>query len=402
MTGLVGSLTEAWGEVRVHRARVVLSLVGVVLAVFAMTAVTAAGSIGRQVVLESAERMSGRATTVAVFAHPDGTTATTPDVATVLDDLVDRYGVEYSSTIREVWAPLPTAPGAPPLPGEHSEVTLRAVDVDYAVIHRIEPEAGRWLVPGDAERLAPAVVVNRTFVEAVGMDGVEPPFTVLLPGEPATSGTVVGVVDRNPWSAEAMLLPAAMDRLPADVVRNGSSPSLELWVPPDLVPTLRQEIPPLLAAQGLGGDVAPMSDESLAGMLTVIQWGVRVLSWFALGLGALGVLNVGVVTVRQRVREIGVRRALGASSGRVFAAVVLESVCATALAGLVGVALAVAVVVNVPLELLLGDYGISDIPPFPVSAAVEGLVTATVVGALAGLVPATMAVRAPVIDAIRY
>jgi putative ABC transport system permease protein len=136
--------------------------------------------------------------------------------------------------------------------------------------------------------------------------------------------------------------------------------------------------------------------------VTYVQWGVRGISLFALGLGALGVLNVGIVTVRQRVREIGVRRALGASSGRVFAAVMLESVCATALAGALGVAAAVAVVVNLPLELVYGELGISEVPPFPVSAAVEAFVAATAVGALVGLVPATMAVRARVIDAIRY
>ena len=70
MTGLVGSLQEAWGEVRVHRARVVLSLVGVVLAVFAMTGITAAGTIARQVLLESSERDGGRSTTLSVWASP--------------------------------------------------------------------------------------------------------------------------------------------------------------------------------------------------------------------------------------------------------------------------------------------------------------------------------------------
>ena len=53
MIGVVGAFQEAWGEVRVHRSRVVLSLVGVVLAVFAMTIITAAGTIARQVILES-------------------------------------------------------------------------------------------------------------------------------------------------------------------------------------------------------------------------------------------------------------------------------------------------------------------------------------------------------------
>lgn len=68
------------------------------------------------------------------------------------------------------------------------------------------------------------------------------------------------------------------------------------------------------------------------------------------------------------------------------------------MAGLIGVALAVAIVKNLPPNL----FNVPDMPPFPVHAAVEGMVAATVVGALAGLLPATVAVRIKVIDAIRY
>ena len=45
---------------------------------------------------------------------------------------------------------------------------------------------------------------------------------------------------------------------------------------------------------------------------------------------------------------------------------------------------------------------VSDFPPFPVDAAITGLIAATAVGALAGLLPALVAVRVRVIDAIRY
>jgi putative ABC transport system permease protein len=58
---------------------------------------------------------------------------------------------------------------------------------------------------------------------------------------------------------------------------------------------------------------------------------------------------------------------------------------------------------NFPLEQWLGNgIPLAETPGFPVAAAVEGLVAATAVGALAGLLPAIIAVRAKVIDAIRY
>ena len=394
MTGLVGSLQEAWGEVRVHRARVVLSLIGVVLAVFAMTGITAAGTIARQVLLESGEREGGRTTTVSVWASPVDAPTTTEEMAAVYAGLVERLGVTHSSQVMQMGFEVSLPSGT-----TYTDVLL--VEPDYGTIHRITPDRGRWFVEGDTQRLAPAVIVNNAYLEATGQQDAPLPFSLQLPGDPGTTATVIGVTGRNPWAPQLTMLLSDADALPASVM-GGSTPSLEMWVPPDDADQIVAMVPAVLSAQGLQGEAYPMSDPGLPRLISAAQWVIRGLSWFALGLGTLGVLNVGIVTVRQRIREIGVRRAMGASSGRVFAAVVLETVCATALAGLVGVALAVAVVVNLPLDMLLGELGITDVPGFPVSAAVEGLLTATVVGALAGLVPATIAVRSKVIDAIRY
>jgi putative ABC transport system permease protein len=106
--------------------------------------------------------------------------------------------------------------------------------------------------------------------------------------------------------------------------------------------------------------------------------------------------------VRHRIREIGIRRSFGATSARVFFGVLMESVVATVVAGFVGVVLAVAILKAIPVDALFGGYGLQDVPPFPLSAALIGMAAATAVGALAGLIPAEVAVRVKVIDAIRY
>jgi putative ABC transport system permease protein len=86
----------------------------------------------------------------------------------------------------------------------------------------------------------------------------------------------------------------------------------------------------------------------------------------------------------------------------VFFAVMMESVVATFVAGVIGVMLAVAVVKSPIVEQFIGQGLVTDFPPFPIEAAVLGLVSATAVGAIAGLLPALVAVRVKVIDAIRY
>ncbi|MCG2801846.1 MAG: ABC transporter permease, partial [Cellulomonas sp.] len=74
---------------------------------------------------------------------------------------------------------------------------------------------------------------------------------------------------------------------------------------------------------------------------------------------------------------------------------------ATVVAGLAGVVLAVVLLKNLPIDKIFGG-GLQDMPPFPVSAALVGMAAATGVGALAGIIPAIVAVRVKVIDAIRY
>lgn len=407
MSALVGTLAEAWGEVRVHRARVVLSLVGVFLAVFAMTIVTAAGQMGRQAVLENVERNGGRTATLAVsMSSPDGSAPDPAATGAAVDAVVDRFGVRYHSTVAQIQADLPPQPGQPSQPpGYGSGMQITAVEPVYGTIHRITPAQGRWFAPGDEEALAPVVVVNREYLKQTGLPPrVALPFATAIGGSgttPAVTVTVVGVVDGDPYNPGVTMLTQGLDAMPAQL-RDQASTQLELWVPPGNAKAIAEAVPSVLASAGMTGDAYPTSDPSVDKILVYLQWGVRALSVAALALASLSVLNVGVVTVRQRVREIGVRRALGASSSRVFAAIMLESVVATFVAGALGVALAVAVVVNLPLDVLAERAGIFDVPAFPVRAAVEALVAATAVGALVGLVPATMAVRAKVIDAIRY
>jgi putative ABC transport system permease protein len=182
-------------------------------------------------------------------------------------------------------------------------------------------------------------------------------------------------------------------------------PALELWVPADqadqVMETVRHDL--RLALPGVQVDTYRQDAQGMEETLAMLRLAIRGAGIVVLVLGGLGVLNIGLVTVRQRIREIGVRRSFGATSGRIFSAVMLEGVCATALAGLAAVAASVVLVRNLPLDRLL-NHGIpfADAPGFPVAAAVEGFVAATAVGALAGLLPAIIAVRAKVIDAIRF
>jgi putative ABC transport system permease protein len=138
--------------------------------------------------------------------------------------------------------------------------------------------------------------------------------------------------------------------------------------------------------------------------------GIDLLVWLV-GMGTLlagiiGVSNIMMVTIKERTKEIGVRRALGAKPVNIISQVMSESLLLTALAGLLGLSLGV-FILDVVNRILMAQ------PPSPngdtafenPSVSIQTALAATAVllfcGLLAGLIPAWRAMKIKAIDAIR-
>ena len=135
--------------------------------------------------------------------------------------------------------------------------------------------------------------------------------------------------------------------------------------------------------------------------------GIQILIWLV-GLGTLlagiiGVSNIMMVTVRERTREIGVRRALGAKPFDIISQVMSESLLLTAIAGLMGLTCGVFLldfVNNVLMNMNQEDLMIKD-PSVDIQTATIATVILLIFGLLAGLIPAWRAMQIKAIDALR-
>ena len=78
MTGIVGAIVEAWDELRIHKLRVLLALIGVACAVTAITSVTAMIAMLKQATQEQTDRQNGRLVSLTVNAYPMDESAATP------------------------------------------------------------------------------------------------------------------------------------------------------------------------------------------------------------------------------------------------------------------------------------------------------------------------------------
>ena len=138
------------------------------------------------------------------------------------------------------------------------------------------------------------------------------------------------------------------------------------------------------------GKILEKTDQ-MAKILGALLTSVALIS---LVVGSIGIMNIMLVTVTERTREIGILKSLGYTNLNVLLLFIAESVVLSMIGGLLGIGLGV-----------LGAYGAQSImalpPAFPVKLIVIGFVVSVIVGLIAGVYPANKAARMNTVDALR-
>ncbi|MDV7139991.1 ABC transporter permease [Maribacter sp. TH_r10] len=116
--------------------------------------------------------------------------------------------------------------------------------------------------------------------------------------------------------------------------------------------------------------------------------------------GVIGIGNILLISVKERTKELGVRRALGATPNEVKSQIILESVFLTVIAGIMGIILGAATLSLINSITEGGDFPYAN-PTVPIPYVLGALVIMVVLGTLIGLIPAQRAVSIKPIDALR-
>jgi putative ABC transport system permease protein len=141
--------------------------------------------------------------------------------------------------------------------------------------------------------------------------------------------------------------------------------------------------------------------------LNKVFFGINALIWFV-GIGTLmagivGVSNIMIITVKERTREIGIRKALGATPVGIVYTLIMESILVTTISGYIGLVLGVGLLelVSFGLEKSGAKMMFFKNPEVDFSLAVTAIVILVGVGAIAGFVPASRAARVSPIEAMK-
>ncbi len=138
-----------------------------------------------------------------------------------------------------------------------------------------------------------------------------------------------------------------------------------------------------------------------------LLFGVKLLTWFVgtmtLIAGVIGISNIMLVVIKERTKEIGIQRALGATPIKIVGTIIQETVFITFLAGFTGLFIGT-VVVEVVGKVFLSntiDVGMLHRPEINLNVGIIAIAVLVISGALAGFIPARRAIKIKPIDAIR-
>jgi putative ABC transport system permease protein len=415
---LIEALKQSWNALARQRFRSFLTILGIVWGIVAVTTLIAYGDEFRAVLVTAFDAFGKSA----VICWPGQTSEQAggeragrevrfeaEDVAWIREEatLIKRIGLE---TVK--W--LSIARG-----DRMAHTAIRGVYADYGETRNEKPSQGRWLSPED--------ILERRRVVFLGSDltsklfAGRPPVNELV-NINGVRFTVIGVMDRklqmsNYFTSDddSAFIPytAAGDlwntRYASVIVFEPVAPQFEAAAEAQVLATIakRQRFSPTdkRAIQMFGR-------EEFRPIIDSITIGLQILMLFigalTLGIGGVGVMNIMLVSVDERIREIGLRRALGARRSHIRLQFLVEALMLTSFGGFFGVLLAHLITVSIgPLPLLGPLYedvtGKGDIHlHLSTSTLLLSVALLGIVGLLSGLIPAVRASNLDPAAALRY
>jgi putative ABC transport system permease protein len=403
-------LTSALAAIRLNAMRSLLTALGVIIGVASVIVMSAIGSGARQEVERSISRLGTNMLTISPGSSRSGRSRGGAGTATPLSEGDMEAIRERIDGVAAVTSSLSV--NAPIIYGNRNWTTsVTGTNADFPYVRDWEIADGYYFTPEQVARGAKVAVLGSSVVREVFGGGIAIGESIRIGGAPVevigvmqTRGQTGGSRDQD----DVVLVPLSTARARlagnnATVPNQAGSILVKIQdgadlarAEEDIVDLLRQRrrIRPGVQDDFRVRNVAEIVEARSAAQQT-LTWLLAATAAISLIVGGIGIMNIMLVSVTERTREIGLRLAVGARKRDILAQFLTEAIVLCLAGGIIGLVLGIG-----------ATYAIAGLAGWPVlvssTIVAVGIGASAAVGVVFGYVPARQAAQLNPIDALRY
>lgn len=410
-----------------NKMRALLTMLGIIIGIASVIAIMTVGNSLNTSVTTSMQEMGANNLTVGVSRKSNSEEVTEEGIRFgagrmkamtsedyITDEMIDEFTEEYESNIETISIYESVGGGTAEDGSLYANVSVMGVNEGYLEINELELLSGRLLTQRDQKEGRKVILVSDKLVDNL-FDGdkeaaLESAIDININNKYYTY-TIVGIYeydDSSTFSTESeedvttdiyLPLKTAKDQMHSE---NGYTQLTVVTTTDTDNNTFMEQVKYFFNVYYARNDnyeisVTSMESmlESMTEMLSTISIAIAIIAGISLLVGGIGVMNIMLVSITERTREIGTRKALGATNGSIRLQFITESIVICLIGGFIGIA----------LGLILGSTA-TNVLGYEANASMGSIVFSVafsiLIGVFFGYYPANKAAKMNPIEALRY
>ena len=378
-----------------HKMRSLLTMLGIIIGIASVVSVVALGNGSQKKILEDISAMGTN--TISIFPGSGFGDRRSGRIKTLT--IADAKVIAQQSYVASA-TPQTTSSGTLTYRNTDLSASLYGVGEQYFDVRGLKLESGRLFDESDVKEDAQVVVIDQNTKEKLFGADVNPlGKTVLFNKRPLT---VIGVMEKEENSfgnSDVLMLWSPYTTVMHQITGESHTNSITVKIKDDANTQVAEKgLTELLKTRHGTEDFFMNNSDSIKQMVETTTGTMKLLissiALISLVVGGIGVMNIMLVSVTERTKEIGVRMAIGARRNNILQQFLIEAVLICIIGGLVGVGLSTAI-------SLVFNHFVTEFPmEISIGSVIGAVVCSTAIGVAFGFMPANKASKLNPIDAL--